>query len=253
MRCMVKLIAFILCAAITTTASAVDYAEHVTGAGAIQIDPSKAYIAFRLLQKSEFRFLRVPTDQERADYGKERAAAYIQARVRKPGLKESDFEFPTIEDRFAVNSEFGKVLEKQNGLLVYLIVVKPGKYVLYGHMWRDGPGDVDTCFCMGTVMFDAPAGQVTDLGRIRMTDDWDMPPPALNPAGIPSFALLAVSAPARETGRLQGLPVRAAELRAAGKMPNTFGVAIDRLAPIPGTLEYDKDRVIDPKDRSVKP
>jgi hypothetical protein len=116
-------------------------------------------------------------------------------------------------------------------------------------MWQDGPGDMDTCFCMGTVMFDAPAGKVTDLGRLSLPDDWDLPPAPVNPAGIRSFALLPVTGPLQEIGRLQGLPAEKAELHAADKMPNSFGVAVDRLAPIPGILAYDRDKVIDPKNQ----
>jgi hypothetical protein len=100
---------------------------------------------------------------------------------------------------------------------------------------------------MGTVKFAAAAGKVTDLGRIRMPDDWDLPAPPPNPAGIVPFVLVPPEAPLQPAGRLQGLPVEPAVFRAMDKMPNSFGVVIDRLFPIPGVLAYDRDKVIDPQ------
>lgn len=245
MRFLQAALAFLLLPLICTPAIAVDYAEHVSGNGPVTIDPTKAYIAFRILQKSEFRFERLPSDEEIAQYDRDRQAAFDDYRKKKP--KGNDFEFDPLEARFSVNTQFGKIFDKQDGQYVYLIAVKPGTYALYGHMWQDGPGDMATCFCMGTVKFEAAAGKVTDLGRIRMPDDWDVPAPPANPAGILPFVLIPPATPLRPAGRLQGLPVEPAVLHAMDKMPNAFGVVIDRLFPIPGVLAYERDKVVDPK------
>jgi hypothetical protein len=47
--------------------------------------------------------------------------------------------------------------------------------------------------------------------------------------------------------RLSSLPRIAADLRAAGKVPNYMGIAISRLPAIKGVLGYQRDRVIDRK------
>jgi len=245
MRLLRTALALLLAPLLCVPAAAVDYAEHVTGSGPVTLDPAKAYIAFRLLQKSEFRFERLPSKEETARYEQDRRTAFDDYRKKKP--KGDDFEFDSLEARFSVNTQLGKVFDRQGGQYVYLIAVTPGTYVLYGHMWQDGPGDMDTCFCMGTVKFEAAAGKVTDLGRIRMPDDWDLPAPPANPAGILPFVLVPPATPLQPAGRLQGLPVTPAVLHAMDKMPNAFGVVIDRLFPIPGVLAYDRDTVIDPQ------
>ena len=238
-------LALLLAPLVCTPAVAVDYAEHVTGNAPVTINPAKAYITLRILQKSEFRFERLPSEAEIAQYEQDRRAALDDYRKKKP--KGDDFEFETLEARFSVNTQLGKVFDRQAGQYVYLIAVKPGTYVLYGHMWQEGPGDMETCFCMGTVKFEAAAGKVIDLGRIRMPDDWDVPAPPANPAGILPFVLIPPATPLQPAGRLQGLPVEPAVLHAMGKMPNSFGVVIDRLSPIPGVLAYERDKVVDPK------
>ncbi|MBA2932807.1 hypothetical protein HZF05_01735 [Sphingomonas sp. CGMCC 1.13654] len=105
---------------------------------------------------------------------------------------------------------------------------------------------------MGTVKFDAPAGKIVDLGRLKLNDDWGAPVLPPNPAGNQSFAVIpADGAPPK--GRLQGLPVFAADFHAAGKIPNYFGALIDRLPPIPGVIAYERDKVIDLKATGSRP
>jgi hypothetical protein len=40
-----------------------------------------------------------------------------------------------------------------------------------------------------------------------------------------------------------------ADYRAVGKFPNYFRTMISRLTPVPGVLEYERDRVVDVKAR----
>ncbi len=47
--------------------------------------------------------------------------------------------------------------------------------------------------------------------------------------------------------RLAGYAIVPAELRAAGRFPNYYGLQIDRMTPIPGVLAYERDRIIDVK------
>lgn len=50
---------------------------------------------------------------------------------------------------------------------------------------------------------------------------------------------------------IAGKPVVVAEYHAAGKMPNYFRGRITRMAPVPGVLGYDEDRVIDLRTNTV--
>jgi hypothetical protein len=121
----------------------------------------------------------------------------------------------------------------------YLRAVPPGSYILYGNVMIGSGGSMGVCLCMGSVRFEARAGQIVDLGLITYARD---PTPGRAPWGVqltpysPSMALPA---------RLAGLPHVAAEFHAAGKVPNYLGVEIERLPPIAGVLGYDRDRVLD--------
>ncbi|HLL31602.1 MAG TPA: hypothetical protein VK403_11445, partial [Allosphingosinicella sp.] len=67
----------------------------------------------------------------------------------------------------------------------------------------------------------------------------------------PSHALTPPDPAMPRPARLSGLPVVAADLRAAGKMPNYFGIEIDRLPAVPGVLAYERDKVVDVKGNTI--
>ena len=95
---------------------------------------------------------------------------------------------------------------------------------------------------MGSVRFEARAGQIMDLGEMRY--------PAADatlPVGVhvSSVQMVPYASSMTRPDRLNGLPVVPAEWRAAEKMPNYFGVLIDRHPAVPGVLRYQRDRVID--------
>lgn len=111
-------------------------------------------------------------------------------------------------------------------------------------------GWVGTCMCMGSVSFELVAGQVVDIGSLDY--------PGLLGIRVAPETIGALLAQGRTTLRLTppqpgqsypqpltGLPIRPAELRAAGKLANFHGIQIDRLTPIPGVLDYRQGEVID--------
>jgi hypothetical protein len=247
MRCTRTLLALSLAAStmLASPALAVDPADQIGGSGPLQINPTLGYIMFRLQQKSEMRLLRIPADAERRKYDATRSFELVRAQSKNPTLNEADFEMPPLELYNFINTQMGPVFDKIDGQNVYLIAVRPGTYMLYGHMWLSGPGDAETCFCLGSVAFEARAGHVVDIGRVRLNDDWDGPPLPPNPAGNRPFALIPTGAAAPVSPRLQGVTVVPARFHATGKIPNYFGALIDRLSAIPGVLAYDRDTVID--------
>ena len=45
--------------------------------------------------------------------------------------------------------------------------------------------------------------------------------------------------------RLSAYKVVPATFRAAGPVPNYFGVQVDRMTALPGVLAYDRDKIVD--------
>lgn len=140
--------------------------------------------------------------------------------------------------------------QEANGDYTYLLPVHPGTYILYGQRDGVGGGWVGVCLCMGSLRFDVAAGEVADLGTITY--------PALDAAaareatdsafmdgGRPSMAVVLPGPDTIVPARLSGLRIVPARLRAADKMPNLFGLYIDRHPALAGVLNYERDRVID--------
>lgn len=140
----------------------------------------------------------------------------------------------------------------------YLVEVKPGRYVIAG-LSDKALSDTETCMCMGTVRFEARAGVITDLGHL-LTDRVDQLSTIPELRAVTGrggringllFLLVASIRPDGQTASvpapLQGLPRVPADFRAVGKFPNQFAQTVNRMAPIPGVLAYDEDRVIDLK------
>jgi hypothetical protein len=133
---------------------------------------------------------------------------------------------------------------------VFVLALKPGTYILAGIATGGGAGSV--CMCMGTVKFEAKAGVVTDIGLLLMTRDDE-------PTTIPELAshvrgksidvspwpivlgLRPYSAGMTIPEGLNHLPRVKADFRTVGWFQNYFGASVDRLAPVAGILDYDKD------------
>ena len=146
----------------------------------------------------------------------------------------------------------------------YLVEAIPGHYVIAGQSHK-AFRNTETCMCMGTVGFEARAGVITDLGYI-LTDRIDTvsPVPEFHDlsgrgAQINGFGAMLVSTVRPPTpampvpAALSSLPREPADLRAVDKFPNRFAIMVNRMAPIPGILDYDEDRVIDLKRDRPKP
>jgi hypothetical protein len=132
--------------------------------------------------------------------------------------------------------------------------VTPGDYIFYGEGFG---GYLMECMCLGTVGFNAPAGQVTDLGTMLIA--YAARPSAipelagevdLGPSAMMDYALFAVALrPSHAGGGLPegmaGATVMPARLRAVGTFVEPNTLLINRLAPIPGVLAYEAGRVID--------
>ncbi len=252
--------------------------DQVNDSEPVVVQPDRAYIFFRTTRRFPLQFLRAVTDEQRAAHEAERDRAYARARRRyerqienwqreydrcgardaycraalgeRPAeVTQENFPFAAPELDNFVSVSRGRAFSRAPGAHTYLIAVDPGTYALYGQI-TDNPqnGPVGVCLCMGSVSFEARAGEIADIGEILY--------PALaasearngtvaSQGRIAAIELVAPTAAMPLPDRLSGHPVVRAELHGADKMPNYFGVQIDRLPAIDGVLAYQRDRVID--------
>lgn len=143
----------------------------------------------------------------------------------------------------------------------FVTAVPPGRYAFYGPVNILQPAGVGTCMCMGTIQFEVKPGEIVNAGTMmvnllaererakkegRPTPDNDLElPESLN-----SISWAPPEPGARIDPRLAAYRIVPADLRAGGRFPNYYGVQIDRLTPVPGVLDYDRDRVVDVKAAS---
>jgi hypothetical protein len=242
---------------------------------AVSVNPQKAYLFFRSNERRELQFLREVTPGELETWRAERGAALARAqqryersaseyrravdicRDRPPPCLAMDRPVPVTDENFAFappeadnfvaverGPQFTRVGDDD---VTYLIAVDPGSYVFYGPMIRAGATAAGFCMCMGSVRFTAEAGRIYDLGEIRIADGevfgarMQHPDAPRTPTAVVHPYTSGMSRP----DRLNGLPVVPAEWRAADKIPNFFGVLIDRHPAMEGVLRYERDRVID--------
>jgi hypothetical protein len=236
----------------------------------VTVAPDQAYILYRSPERYDIRLLRTPDEADIAAYQAERAAAlakakekYAKAQARyesdmkgyrqakelgRPAQRparpveptDRNLDFPAIETANFLNVLGGRILGKEGGNS-YLIAVSPGIYTVYGQFAIGMQGPVGLCMCMGSVRFEAAAGTITDVGEINLD--------AMSPSqeSMVSQTVTPASDAMALPPQVKGLPLLRADLRAAGKMPNFFGVLIERLEPIRGVLAYERDKVIDVK------
>lgn len=140
-----------------------------------------------------------------------------------------------------------------DGGSLYLYEVPAGEYVFYGNVFfNPNGGAMGTCVCMGTVALNVQPGQVSAV-RIRLPfvemyssmDKEERPKTVLDiPADMTSQGLVPVKLALADT-RLPQDKMVFPETRLIGRLPNWFGVEIDRLMPIEERFTYDGDRMVD--------
>jgi hypothetical protein len=134
-----------------------------------------------------------------------------------------------------------------NRSFTYLIEVEPGEYTYLGPMQVDwNAGTSGKCYCMGSVKFEAKAGQITSLGdflSLRWADREALMQTTIYPASLPDRLAAPTDWSVPES--LAQYPHAKAELRAAGRRDNFFKALVGRIPPVPGVLAYDRDKVID--------
>lgn len=245
---------------------------------AIALDPAKAHILLRSDGAIPLHLMRVPDAQDQANYDRMRAEALAEAR-RKYGKQlakyesakraaakapkgdpraripekpveptESNFEFTPFGLLAGVSiGPMNRFAKPDGGMSVYLQAVTPGTYRIYGPLSVMPNGAVfGSCFCMGSVRFEARAGEIVDMGMVETKSALAASQDGEGERLVPlAFRIQPASLAMVIDPRLQGATVRPALYRPAGKLPNYFGLAIGRIPEMPGVMRYDRDRIVD--------
>lgn len=243
------------------------------------LSDDKAYIYITGSNRNFGVFLKTPDADDIAEYEEEWREKFEKAKKAYPGRlrrfekkmevwkrsragrkpeapvepTEETFSIGDIERRMIVTFGPQFVFDKDKDedgekTFSYLVEVEPGTYSYYGPIfYAPGVAPAGVCYCMGSVKFDAEAGKVTSLGNF-LSFEWvttDLAKQSDVNANIERDTAERVdySTPAI----LSDFGSEPAELRAAGKMNNLFGILIGRLPPVEGVLAYDRDVPIDLK------
>jgi len=240
--------------------------------GKQRLDPAKAYIFVSSPNnRANGLFIKTPNAEEIANYEAKWREEFAEAQAdypkalkryeaaaktgRPPKQKpveptEASFAIAPIDLRMMVPFGPQFVFDKTDGeekSFSYLIEVEPGEYTYFGPLLYMANGQVfGVCYCMGSVKFEAKAGQITSLGDFLSLGWADRA--ALEQSTFERTLL--PDRPARPTDwsvpeSLSALPSAPAELRAAGKRNNIISALVGRIPPVPGVLAYERDIPID--------
>jgi hypothetical protein len=240
--------------------------------GKAKIDPAKAYIFVRSPQnRANGIFLKTPGPEEIANYETKWREEFAEAQAdypkalkryeaaaktgRPPKQKpveptEQSFAIDPIDFRMIVSYGPQFIFDKTEGeskSFSYLIEVEPGEYTFFGPiLYLPGTQVFGQCYCMGSVKFDAKAGQITSLGDFLSLGWADRT--ALEQSTFERELL--PDRPAKPTDwsvpqSLAQYPHAKAELRAAGKRNNFLRALVGRIPPVPGVLAYNRDVPVD--------
>ena len=219
----------------------------------------KASVAKSGLFAIQHVLLREPSEQELADYLAAKQIAY-EAELPKLRKKAKDGPVPTIGEfqfdykgkpnSFVVRA--GKFLE-DGEMRTILLQVPPGKYILYGV--TVGDRGLASCNCLGTVGFTAQPGVITHLGSLYADKvHKESPVPNLeDELGEQMFqysfvlggALVPADAQTAVPAAIQKMPISPAKLEVIGQFYEPGAGNINRLAPIPGILGYERGKPVD--------
>ncbi|MEE4318129.1 MAG: hypothetical protein V2I74_14225 [Erythrobacter sp.] len=240
--------------------------------GKQKIDPAKAYIFVRSpANRTNGVFLKTPSAGEIANFEAKwreefeeevkryprRLASWeaIQKSGRKGAEKpieptEENFAIAPIETRMIVPFGPQFVFEKTDGetkTYSYLVEVEPGEYTYLGPiLYLPGTQTFGVCYCMGSVKFEAKAGQITSLGdflSLGWADRAALEQSTFERTLLPDRPAVPTDWSVPEA--LAQYPHAKAELRAAGKRNNFLSALVGRIPPVPRVLGYDRDIPID--------
>lgn len=230
----------------------------------MSLDPDKAYLLFRSsrVRAIEHTFMRVPSRARIAVWKAARQVAYdaalpgLQKKAKGghvPSIEEFAFEYGEADNIFSTDTD--RFLLDGAYLRTFLLEVPPGEYVIYGV--SVGGRVLITCNCLGTVAFTAYPGTITNVGTLYAGTVHNQSPlaplesnvgPSMSRYGwIMGQALVPPAKGEVVPEALRIFPLEPADMRAVAPFHDRFAASINRLAPIPGVLAYERGKVMDVK------
>lgn len=234
---------------------------------AVSLDPAKAYLLIRSVDSTTVHLMRVPSPEDLVKYDALKAEAFAEALEKyakkkkaydkakasfdsapkgsKPRLPDEPVE-PTKENfeftpfglmTGVIVGPLNRFSKGDNGS-VYLQEITPGSYRIYS-------ATPMTCYCMGSVKFEATAGEITDVGVFDTGLAADRTKGDSSQPGIFVLRYRASGEGRPADPRLSAMKVVPAVLKPVGKLPNYFGGTIDRFPAVEGVMRYDRDRIVD--------
>lgn len=279
MRRAVKLALAAVCAGFAAPAIAKEKppvfveARPVKDTPSVTIDPAKAYILLRTDYAVPLYLMKVPTAEDQATYDKLRADALVEshrkylkklksfesekaAAANTPSIAftreapveptEANFDFVAFGRMASVG--IGPLNRFAKGdVMSYLEEVTPGTYRIYGLLTVMPNGAAaGTCFCMGSIKFDAKAGEIVDIGAMKSHKIERVAGDSSAPQDLYGLGLFDRAGPELPLDpRLTAFKVVPAAFKPAGKLPNYFGLTIARVPAMPGVMRYERDRIVD--------
>jgi hypothetical protein len=163
-------------------------------------------------------------------------------RYSKPSIENFSFTHIGAQNIFSVNlGEFFADGEERT----YLVEASPGTYVLYG---SGASRALLSCNCLGTVKFEAKAGEITNLGALYLDEVHEQSDiPYLEDNRGKSMAVYSVilgqaivpaTSNSQTPSSLKSFPIVPGVYEAVGPFIEPGTVSINRLAPIPGILGH---------------
>jgi hypothetical protein len=242
----------VVLAALLLPASALGQTRQFKNGEAVTLEPDKAYF---LARTYEFKggalrgtiqvapvLARLLTDEEMREAAELRETDPDHWKEKAP---------PNVVEMLP-----GEPYARANGESVLLTATRPGTYILVGvaltNWVSTDAGQLVTSLCLGTVKFEAKPGVITDLGEVLAARD-DIPTTIPELASIvtqKSFgfgvfpydvAIRPVNSSTLLPASLAALPRIPADYGAMPAYPNYSGANLNRLAPLAGVLDYDKD------------
>lgn len=221
---------------------------------AVTLRPDRAYVMIRSLGFASAVFLlREPGAEELAAYESAKRAEYAR-KPRKEPIEAFAFAWDGATNFYSLDMT-KPIARPAKDTRIVLMEVPPGDYVVYGI----GYGKfIAQCHCLGSVGFTAKAGVITDLGTSLVAYAADPSPfPELrDETGFGAvakmdFALFAAGVRPRSESdvvpaALAGKPIEAAAYRAVGPWIDPARLHANRLAAMPGVLEYRGGIAFDP-------
>jgi hypothetical protein len=215
------------------------------------------------LEKAHAKWIKKHASWEKQNASWEKASKETRKSMKKPvepvEPTDTNLAFTPIDIENLVTIGPFNRFSKRDDRSTFLHSVQPGRYVYYANVDIANPA-FGVCMCMGSFAFDVEPGQIVNIGMMMVNffemrqkakaegkpmpkDDGDYP------EGVNVLSWEVPKEGATIDPRLANYRITPAKLQASGRYPNYLGLQIDRMSAIPGILEYDRDKIVDPAKR----